>query len=173
MIVLPDHVIKFADELGHDRFTNARHAGREKSNNGFNKLEDDINGARAEAAGYLWLRPIIEPIIGADRFKGFWKLSRTYEGKVADLAGFIDAKAIVEQRNRLMVQKTQPPDWAYLLVDGSEHPRHVICGWLWGHEAQKIPLTDPTGKGRWAHFVSKERLRTPESLIPEVLKRYS
>jgi hypothetical protein len=153
----PEH-IEFATDLGKRRFDCAMREGRTSTNHGPNTVEMHINGAIAECVVYLRLKPIK------------WHVSAVYRGKVADLEDFIDAKAVQTAHHCLIVQHSDPAHWAYVLVDGSMHPRHEIVGWLWGHEAQVHPITDPHG-GRPAHFIPRDKLHEPRTLIPILRKR--
>jgi len=122
-------------------------------------LSINVSGARCEMAGWKWLRPIK------------WHALAEDIGSLPDLGDFIDVKGISKSRHKLIVQKNDPPDWAYLLICSEQHPRYEIVGWLWGREAQQERYWgDPAG-GRPAFFVNGP-LRDCEELI-ELTRAYA
>jgi hypothetical protein len=158
-IALEDRHIKFADRVARRRRAIAIAHNLEQGNNGQHNpvqaLENDILGARCEAAGYTYCSPI------------HWNL---YQSGEADLGDFIDVKGVREHQHRLIVQWDGKPHWAYLLISAQEHPRYHVIGWCWGREAmQEKYWSDPAGN-RPAYFVkpSDSIIKKPETLLHEI-----
>ena len=107
-------------------------------------------GVFGECAAYLWLKPI-----------QWHRFQESGLSTLPDLADFIDVKTRKFSWHQLIVQKADPDEWAYLLVNSERHPDYEIVGWLWGHEAKaRGTLRDPVG-GREAFFVPERALRDP------------
>lgn len=84
---------------------------------------------------------------------------------LADIEDWIDVKGISNVNHRLILQKDDPDQWAYLLVSSHAHPRYEILGWVWGKMAKKSGITDPSKRGRPAYFVDRGLLRPVEELV--------
>lgn len=118
-----------------------------------------ILGARCEAAAKLYLNPI------------HWNAFHASVKNLPDLGEFIDVKGIAKPSHRLIVQKDDAAEWAYLLVNAFEHPLYTMEGWCWGRDAQHPAFwRDPVG-GRAAYFVARDRLRPPHELVDIVRRR--
>jgi hypothetical protein len=164
IIHLEEVAIKFADKVGTLRRMAAIELGRKSTNNcvvdNQRALAMDIMGARAEAAGYLALKPI----------KWHCYVDKDVRD-LPDLGDFIDVKGIEREHHSLVVQSTGKPHWAYLLVDGSRHPDYSMVGWLWGSEVMQDRFwRDPAGD-RPAYFVPRAELRPFEELHRIVRER--
>lgn len=130
-------------------------------------------GARCELAGKVWLNQACKSGL-CD-----WNMGVEWDEKVqwgrADLAGFIDVKGVGKSHHRLWVHEDDNDDYAFLLVDRTNHPGYAIVGWLWGHEAKGFSLEDPHNDGRPAHYVKRAvpPMRDPQELFLEVQRRLS
>jgi len=84
-----------------------------------------VFGARGESAARLFFRD--EPA---------WNRNNAdLDPNCADLGDFIDVKAVRRADHALIVSPHNlHADWAYFLVDGSEHPKWRMVGWLYGQE---------------------------------------
>jgi hypothetical protein len=85
----------------------------------------NIVGARAECAGYLWLRPVL------------WNRWTDESIKMPDLDCFIDVKGRDRPGDDIFVHEDDPPDWAFLLISARKHPLYTVIGWRWASEVQK------------------------------------
>lgn len=120
----------------------------------------DVLGARAEAAGKLYLNPV--------KWHAF-----SLRADSPDLEDWIDVKGISESYHRLIIQPKKPEQWAYLLVDASQHPRYEIVGWCWGYEGKKQKYwDDPVGQ-RGGYFIDRNDpiMKPPKELFNEVRMR--
>lgn len=146
MITLEQKHIDYADALAKRRYDAARKRGRVPTNDGpigELGLYNDINGARGECAGYLYFKPVR------------WNTFADEVNGLPDLDKFIDIRTITDPTHRLIVQKRNRPDWAYVLMDGSQHPFYEPLMWAWGRDCQQEQFwCDPRG-GRPAYFVDQ------------------
>jgi len=155
----------FAVGVARRRQQNAIEEARRPGNNlipGEDDLRISINGCRAEAAAKLFLNPVT------------WNAFKTGRlDDTADLEDWIDVKGIMQSTHRLIVQPNGRPHWAYLLVDGSEHPQYRMLCWCWGHEAMQDEFwCDPTGADRYAWFVPQSApFMRPPSLLLQTLRQ--
>lgn len=157
IVTLDDEHIAYCDELALKRQESADRHDRRGGNGGATMgpeaLDMNIKGARGECAAYLWFRPIK------------WHTYR--EGSLddlPDLGDFIDVKTVVHRTPLLIIQPNAPDDWAYILVNGLNHPHYRLEGWMWGYEAKVEKYKwDPLG-GRPAYFVPARDLHHPDSL---------
>ncbi len=163
-VVLDEAQIAEADQIAHMRRKNASGNNWRPGNNATREakaaLAMDIMGARAEAAGAVYCAPV-----------EWHKESLRHDDP--DLDTFIDAKGISQRGHSLILQPNKRDDWAYLLVDGSRHPRYEMIGWVWGHEGKQPKYwRDPVGQ-RGGYFIPADDpvLRPPEELLVELRKR--
>lgn len=84
----------------------------------------NIVGARAECAGYLWLKPVL------------WNRWTDESEKMPDLDCFIDVKGRDRLGDDIYVHDDDPPDWAFVLISARRHPIYSVLGWRWAHEVQ-------------------------------------
>ena len=118
-----------------------------------------------EYAGWLYLRPCK------------WHQYAEEIHGMADYEDWIDCKGIKKRHHKLIVQRDDPDDWAYLLVYSGDHPWYEMVGWCWGYEAKTVPITDPRGERGGlpgpAHFVSPDApfFKSPVSLYDELRRR--
>lgn len=157
IVTLRNEHLSYCDDLAWRRQDSADQNQRTGGNGGASKglgaLDMNIKGTRGECAAYLWMRPI--------RWHAYCDQGLT---DLPDLGTFIDVKTVVHRTPLLIVQPTAPDGWAYLLVNGLDHPRYKLEGWLWGHEVKdERYLWDPLG-GRAAYFVPAADLRHPIEL---------
>jgi hypothetical protein len=154
-----------ADKISNERHELAIRLNRPPRNRAPQSVVPHRIGTRCEIAGWLYLRPIL------------WQgravvvdITKLPDYAVGDL--FINCKGRSQSWYDLIVQWDDPPEWAYLLVRGHDHPRYEISGWCWGHEAQTRPITDPAGD-RPAHFIKQDDpiIKPPYTLLDEVRKR--
>jgi hypothetical protein len=164
-ITLEQRHIEVADKAALARRNAAREHNRKPVNGAPIEhnagLKIDILGCRCEAAAKLWANPVE------------WHAFAERVTDLPDLHDFIDVKGIDHGWHSLIVQKGSPKDWAYLLVNGEEHPRYCIMGWVWGHEAKQEQFWgDPKG-GRPAYFIRQHNpiLKPPAELLVELRKR--
>jgi len=138
-----------------------------------------ILGYRGELAGFLVLNAL-DPAMTWSRKANVDAVGN----KIADYDAFVDAKTAGQDLHGMPVQrydpeskkknKGDPPEWAYLFILGHEHPKYTVVGWCWGKEAQAaVPLTDPLGKERHAHFITKDNpiLKPISELVAEMRER--
>lgn len=127
-ITLPKVVDDAAVEVGVRRQRDAEAKHRAAHNNAPTNHDDalalNIMGARCEAAAVLFFRPVL------------WHALKPRIHRLPDLDTFIDVKGVDKPTHKMIVQENDPPEWAYVLVDGHAHPRYEIVGWCWGHAAQ-------------------------------------
>jgi hypothetical protein len=156
----------FAVKVAHRRQQNAIEESRRPGNNltpGERDLTISIDGCRAEAAGKLFLNPV--------KWNAF---KRGRLDDTADLEDWIDVKGIMHPDHRLIVQPNGRTNWAYLLIDGSDHPLYRVLCWCWGYEAmQQEYWCDPTHMDRAAFFVPQIApfMRSPRELFEIVRAR--
>lgn len=86
-----------------------------------------IVGGRSEAAAWTYLFPI------------HWRWYIFGLTRLPDLGKLIEVKGTESRgRQRLILPKkggiAPPSEWAYLLVDASQHPLYRMVGWLYGWE---------------------------------------
>ena len=159
-ILLSPEDIALADAVAHKRQAAAEAKGRISGNGGATRgsvaLRNHIFGARCELAGKKYLDPI--------KWNDF---SEIVNNDLPDLGDFIDVKGITQRHHRLVVQKKDRNDWAYLLVSSQHHPWYLGFGWLWGHEAKDERFWDDPVGGRAAFFVNTKLkpLRPPSELL--------
>jgi hypothetical protein len=177
IILLPSDV-KCANKLAYARQASADLRGGRRSTRGAPRQPDlelqfNVIGARCELAGFLYLRP------ACDIGKLVWhQYTDDNPTDLPDLDNFIDVKGRTEGWHDLPVQSKviDPPDWAYLLVRAHMHPKYEIVGWCWGHEAQQLPLSDPTGREWPAHWVKPGQhafFKPPQLLFEELQRRHA
>jgi hypothetical protein len=163
-VTLDRYQIGYADGIALARRIMAMEWGRQPRNGSPAEfkagLAYDRVGARAELAGKLYLNPI--------KWNAF-TAGRTRE--LPDLGDFIDVKGRSRAYFDLPVQKDSRPEWAYLLVDCSQHPVYRIVGWEWGHTAMATANWDDPAGGMPAFFVKQGVLRDPVELRREVGSR--
>lgn len=171
IITLDEAQVAEADGLARRRQADAVRRGRIPGNNltadWAEAMAIQTQGCRGERAAKEWLEPVKWNDFAEDIYN------------LADFEDWIDAKTIKRPDHKMIVQRNDNPDWAYLLVQGARHPHYQILGWMWGREAQAAAVTDPTGKNRGAHFVEQgwgeprvgDRWRHPDSLLAELRYR--
>lgn len=159
-ILLEELHILYADDVAVNRMNFAKDNYYKPKNggewSGEITLWKDRLGARCEAAGKLYFNPVS------------WNL---YIHHLPDFDNFIDVKGVQHKHHCMIVQKDDPPHWAYVLVDASEHPIYDVVGWCWGWEAKQTGLTDPSRENRPAHFISREnQIMKPPHTLWELLR---
>ena len=168
-ITLAPEQIEFSDKWAHARQNNAVAADLAPHNNA--PVEPDaatalhVLGLRGECAGYIYLKPVKWHLFKPGRL--------AMEEQLPDLEDWIDMKARTKSWHSLIVQRDDPPDWAYVLVCAHEHPRYCLIGWCYGHEAQQQQHWDDPAGGRPAYFIKQDNpiLRPVADLLREVRKR--
>jgi hypothetical protein len=149
-LILPDDWIAEADEVAVKRHDNARRNNRQPRNGA---PDDDeaalglsILGTRCERACKAYLDPIY--------WHAFVENGIT---NLPDLGDFIDAKGVPTDSRRIVLQKDDKEDWAYVLVSAQRHPLYLLKGWAWGNEIKRDEYwRDPTGNNRHAYFYDGE-----------------
>ena len=165
ILLRPDQ-IEFADYIGNKRQDTAE-ARRLRGNHGLVAgLERQrwlhILGARCEMAAWRYLGPMP------------WNCYVFDPSDLPDLSDWIEVKGVEHPNDTLIVppkkNNVRPPlHWAYVLVNGCDHPLYEVVGWRWGHEFlddahvdQSIPR--PTWRARPPY-------REPIELLEEVRLR--
>lgn len=131
-ITLGPQQIAFAEMIGAARDSAALYRARRPKNglavDRVEGLDISVLGALAEMAAWKYMRPI--------KWHAF---AHTITG-LPDLGERIEVKGVTGVRNPTIIV---PPyvggampsrDWAYLLIDGTDHPTYRLLGWLWGHQ---------------------------------------
>ena len=80
-----------------------------------------------------------------------------------DLPGGIDVKTRSKTRYDLIVQKNEDVRKKFVLVT-IENQKTFLHGWCYGHEAMQERFWADPARGRPAYFVTKEHLRSMETL---------
>lgn len=168
-ITLTPKQIDYADNIGRGRRETAIDNGRKQRANASTEPEiamsRDLQGARGEAACYIWLSPVIW-----DKQLVRGKMPAT---KKPDFDNFIDIKTATESHHGLIVLQGDNENWAYVLVLANEHPTYSIAGWLWGHECKQDKYLKEITPGRGKTYLIPQRdvVRSPQSLIEELRRR--
>jgi len=160
-ITLSPKDIAVADEVGTRRRQAAIIRNRTQKNNRTDDaktlLQTDIEGARCEKAGQLCFAPVEWHSQLVDDPRG-----------LPDLDDFIDVKGTSYPAGRLIVQRDNNKDWAYLLVRSHKHPVYEIVGWMWGHQAQLEEHIMELEPGRPAHCIGGKILNPLSELYEEL-----
>jgi hypothetical protein len=127
--------IAFSDEVGRMRRRAAIARGR-AANNGMEGTEDelvlqDICGARCECAGWKYLSPCTWHHGVVDDIHSLPDLNDWIEIKGTDKYDYPTLIVPPKDKN---TKQPPPLEWAYVLVNGKNHPIYEIVGWQWGHE---------------------------------------
>lgn len=161
--------IRFCLDIAMQRYDNAIKEGRKPANNAptdpATALKLGELGLMGEGASVVYIKREYGPVK--------WNYFKTGSlADVADIEDWIDAKATRYTRHSLMLQRNDPPQWAYILACCEQFPRIALMGWCWGHEARSFPISDPVG-GRPAHFVPPRApcLKPMKLLIAELQRR--
>ena len=102
-----------------------------------------IQGSLAEMAFAKWMNC-------------YWEGHTSTYTQKADVAG---CEVRWSSNNKLKRKDSDALDQKYILVIG-EAPVMTICGWIWGHEFQKLGVfEDPGQRGKPAWFVDAIKLR--------------
>jgi len=166
LTLLPED-IELADRVAVRRQEAAEQRGRKGHNGaastGKNALALHVLGARTELAGKFYFHP-----------KCHWNDFRDKIYRLPDLEDWIDVKGVDKFGYRLIVQKNDPPEWAYLLIVAQRHPIYDVIGWCWGHEAQQKRFwDDPQRTDRPAYYVGhrEDFIKAPHLLYDELRRR--
>ena len=146
-VTLTPEQIARADEVGKKRQENRLRVGavnrNNKPTNAVADLADHIFGARCELASHIGLET-----------KSWLDFAETLGRKRADLDGFIEVRGRKESRHNLIVQYTDPPEWAYVTVCAALHPDYSIDAWCWGWQVQQDKYKRSLVPGRPAYVIS-------------------
>ena len=161
LLLLPEDTAR-SDKLAQRRIDDNIAKGRIPRNGMIRSLEKEKVGTRCECAGWLYFHPLCT-----------WHEFREDVRNLPDLDDFIDVKGRSGTGQPMICYAGSNPDWAYLLVWAGDHPKYHIVSWCWGREAMTVPITDPTGQNRPAHFVPWDApfMKSPGELFEEQRRR--
>lgn len=156
--------IDFADKIAVKRRRNASdnnwRGSQGAPEDDAHALPLDILGARAEAAGKLYMNPVT------------WN-AYSLRHTDADLDDFIDVKGVADSYRRLLISPKKPDHWAYLLVDASAHPEYQIVAWCWGHEGKQQKYWEVKRTDGGGYFIPRNDpiMKPPQELLEELRRR--
>jgi len=81
-----------------------------------------------------------------------------FDFRAADVAPNWEVKARDRSDAHLILQDDTIPDHRYVLLTTKSGLEFEICGWIWGKEALKVPISDKFNTGRPAIWISQDML---------------
>jgi hypothetical protein len=93
--------------------------------------------------------------------------------KFPDLEEWIDVKGVDEHHHRLIIGAEKNPDWAYLLVDATDHPTYEIVCWCWGHEGKQELYWEVHREDGGGYFIRRDNpmMKSPQELMDIIRER--